>query len=225
MGKIIIGKNSVLDAIENELPIKKVYTSDKNIKSNKFEIIYKNNIELNKISNKNHQGYILELQEFNYSTIDELIKSDPKRVLILDHIQDPQNFGSILRSANAFGVKFIIFPKNRQVDVTDTVLKVSSGGFVGLKLIKVTNISRTISILKEHNYWIYASTLSGNSTEISKVEPSEKMVFVIGNEEKGVSQNVVKNCDFNFHIEMYGTVQSLNAAVATAIILFNFAKI
>ena len=219
MGKIIFGKNTVFDAINNKVPLKVIYTMHQ-ISAEGIKVIKKSSKELSEMVSGNHQGYVAELKEFSFFPIESISKYQPKTVVILDHIQDPHNFGAIIRSMNAFGINYLIIPKDRQADVTPTVLKVSSGGFVGMKIIKVTNISRTISFLKKEGYWIYGSNIGGNSKNIKDVSFSDKRVIVIGNEGKGISNNVLKTCDELFWIPTEGSVQSLNASVASSIIFY-----
>jgi len=129
MNKFIFGKNSVLDAIKNNFPIKKLYLS-KNIKlqNTNLPIIYCDNMQLNKLVNGNHQGYIAEIEEYKYFDFGNIQKDKPNIVLIFTHI---------------------IIPKDRACEVTPTVLKTSSGGFNNLKIIKVASLFDTISNLKE----------------------------------------------------------------------------
>jgi 23S rRNA (guanosine2251-2'-O)-methyltransferase len=153
MVKLLCGKNTVLDAIQNKMDIKIVYLlqEQENIYPNiKIKIISKE--EMNKMTPLNHQGFVAILHEFKYYDIDSIFQDRPEMVLILDHLEDPQNFGSILRTANASGIKHIIIPNVRSVDVNETVSKVSSGGIVGLKIIKVNSLQATITKLKKEKF-------------------------------------------------------------------------
>jgi 23S rRNA (guanosine2251-2'-O)-methyltransferase len=153
MIKLICGKNTVLDAMENKMDINTVYLLQEQNNINpeiKVKIITKE--EMNKMTPLNHQGFVAILNEFKYYDIDSIFQDRPEMVLILDHLEDPQNFGSILRTANASGVKHIIIPNIRSVDVNETVAKVSSGGIVGLKIIKVNSIQATIKKLKKEHF-------------------------------------------------------------------------
>ncbi|WP_033161087.1 23S rRNA (guanosine(2251)-2'-O)-methyltransferase RlmB [[Mycoplasma] collis] len=222
MKKFICGKNSVLDAIKNQLPIKKIYTTNQKLISEFFKLniqLVENNF-LNQLVKENHQGYVAEISEIKIYDFNTLIKEKPEKIIILDHIQDPHNFGAIIRTANANGINHIIFSKNKSVDLTSTVLKVSSGGFVGMKFIKVSSISATIEKLKKNNFWVYGTTLSNNSKSIDDVIFNKPMAIVFGNEGKGLSKSVENSCDELIHIKMKGTVQSLNISVAVGIVLF-----
>ncbi|TCG10530.1 23S rRNA (guanosine(2251)-2'-O)-methyltransferase RlmB [Mycoplasma todarodis] len=222
MGKLICGKNSVLDALENELPLSKVYLLkplDRKI-GNDIKVQITSKRELDKLTKENHQGFIAELKEFNYFTLDDLLKDNPEKFLILDRVQDPHNFGAILRSANAFGIKHIVIAKDRQVEVTPTVLKVSSGGYVGVKIVRVDSMQTAIKKIKDANIWIYATAIE-KGAPVDKVTFNTPMALVVGNEGKGVSRAILKQSDQNVFIPMKGTVQSLNVSVATGILLSN----
>ena len=222
MSKYLSGKNSVLEGLQNEMPIKAVYLLKGNtIEVNKdIEIFYLNKDQMNKMVDSRHQGYIAELKEFPFYNIESIFKDMPKRVLVLDHIQDPHNFGAILRTANAAGINHIIIPKNRTVGVTPTVLKVSSGGFVGMKIIRVDSLQATVKKLKDKMFWIYATSLDDTSVDIKYVDFNDPAVIIMGSEKSGVSKTLLKQADQVIHIDMHGTVQSLNVSVATGIILF-----
>lgn len=222
MGEFICGKNSVQDAIDNKMPLKVIYTTRKNEIKNatKENVKVVDKVFLDRLSRENHQGFIAELKEFNYFDLQEVFKDKPEKILILDHIQDPRNLGAILRSANAAGVKHIIIPKDRAAKITASALKVSSGGYVGVKVIRVPSIIDAILKLKKNNFWVYASALDPEATELNQTTFNYPMAMVVGNEGKGVSNTTLKHADAKVYINMKGTVQSLNVSVATGIILF-----
>lgn len=225
MAKFICGKNSVLEAIENNVPIDTLYVLKllklKN-KSIKIKVITKD--EMNEITNLNHQGYVAMLKtNFQYSSIDDILNSRPPIVLVVDHIEDPHNFGAIIRSANAAGIRHIIIPKERSVNVNETVIRISSGGIVDMKIIRVNSLQSTIDKLKQNNYWIYASAIE-KGMKYDEVNYNFPLAIIVGNESKGVSKTLLKQSDQNIFIPMNGTVQSLNVSVATGIILFEIIK-
>lgn len=222
MSKYICGKNSVLEALENNLPIRKIFISPK-VKlhsSNGIDVEVKSFSELDKMVSANHQGYVAELKEFNYYNIDEIIKDKPEKVLVLDHIQDPHNFGAIIRTANASGVKHIIIPRDRAVKITPTVLKIASGGQVGIKIIRVDSLYPSLTKLKEHGFWIYATALDETATDANDTTFNYPLALIMGNEQKGVNKTLLKLSDQKVYINMKGTVQSLNVSVAAGIMLF-----
>ncbi|MBR2022081.1 MAG: 23S rRNA (guanosine(2251)-2'-O)-methyltransferase RlmB [Mycoplasmataceae bacterium] len=224
--KFICGKNSVQDAIKNNVSISKILSIkelDFNVNNIKVEIVSK--FELDKITNLNHQGIIAILKnDFQYHSLEEILKNKPKVILVLDHIEDPHNLGAILRSANAAGINSIILPTKRSAEVNNVVLKISSGGFVGMKIAKVSSLQSTITKLKKANYWIYSSVLNKESKNYSMVNYNFPLVLVVGNESKGISKTLIKESDELIYIPIKGTVQSLNVSVATGIMLFEIIK-
>ena len=223
MRNIIFGKNSVIDAFKANVPIKKVYATNNtiNLVPKHLDAKVLSMAEMDKLVKGNHQGLIIEIKEVNYFNIKDIFVDKPEKVLILDHIQDPHNFGAILRTANAAGVRHIILPKNRSVEVTPTVLKVASGGQVGTKIIKVESLQVAVKDLKDNGYWIYATALDENAKSHKQASFNKPMAIIIGNEQKGVNRTLIKAADELVYIPMNGTVQSLNVSVATGIILFS----
>lgn len=222
MSKYICGKNSVLEAIENNIPLKKIYISNRvTLKNNnEINVEVKTMNELSKLTKANHQGYVAEIEEFTYYNIDEIRKDNPKKVLVLDHIQDPHNFGAIIRTANAAGIRHIIIPKDRAVKVTPTVLKIASGGQIGIKIIRVDSLYPSLKKLKDDSFWIYATALDDTAVDANYVNFNYPMVLIVGNEQKGVNKTLLKLSDEKIYINMEGTVQSLNVSVAAGIMLF-----
>ena len=226
MSNIICGKNSVIDAVKNNLKIEIIYSLKElsfDIKNIPYKIVDKQ--FLDNLTTLNHQGVVAILKEnFSYVSFESIIKDEPKVILILDHIEDSHNFGAIIRSANAAGIKHIIIPDKRSVAVNDAVLKISSGGFVGMKIIKCPSLQPVIEKLKKNNYWIYASALNEQAQDYSKVNYNFPLAIIVGNEAKGISKTIEKQSDQLIYIPMYGTVQSLNVSVATGILLFELIK-
>ena len=178
---------------------------------------------LNKMSgNGNHQGIIVEVAPHEYSTVAEIIKSCKGKkqplVLILDEIEDPQNFGAILRSADAFGVDGVIIKSKNQVPLNWTVAKVSTGAIEYVKVAQVPNLSNVIKELKENGFWVYAADGSGKDS-YEKMNYDEAVALIVGSEGRGISQLVMKNSDFIIKIPMSGHVNSLNVSVSTGILL------
>ncbi|QJG67271.1 23S rRNA (guanosine(2251)-2'-O)-methyltransferase RlmB [Mycoplasma phocoenae] len=222
---IICGRNSVLDAVDNKFNIETIYIQKgSNIKINFDNIKFISREEMNKMTRENHQGIIAVIKPFNYADFNQIINKMIDKVLILDHIQDPHNLGAIIRSANVFGVNWIIIPEDRAAAITPTVLKISSGGFANMNIVKVASIYTAIDKLKSAGFWIYSTALGKNAKDISKVKFNENSVLVIGNEAKGVSNTILKHSDELIYIPQKGTVQSLNASVAAGISLYFFTK-
>ena len=139
--------------------------------------------------------------------------------VILDSIQDPANFGAILRSAAFFGVKFVIYGKNRQAPVTSVVVRTSAGGIFEVKMIPVTNISRAIDTLKENGIWTLGTAIE-ESTPLADVKNDRPFAVVLGNEGKGIRQEVLRHCDMRAKIPTsQSLVDSLNVSVSAGVVL------
>ena len=218
----VFGKNVIKEYLNEKNKIKKAYIyknfNDRNI-LNQLENIpceFLNKLELDKIEHGNHQGIILEVNDYEYSYIDDIL--DSKIIVILDHLEDPHNFGAIIRTCEAAGIKSIIIPKDRSVKVNATVMKTSAGTLENVNISMVSNLVSTIKKLKDNGFWIIGTDMEG--TDYKKIDYTGKIALVIGNEGKGISKLVEKNCDFMAKIPMYGKVNSLNASVAAALVIY-----
>ncbi len=226
----VFGKNVAEEVIKKNEKIKKAYIykdfNDKNLISAlqklKISIVYCEKYELDKLANGNHQGIILNIPDYEYCDPSEMISADDSLIVILDHIEDPHNLGAIIRTCEAAGVNGIIIPKDRSVLVNSTVMKVSAGALENVKIACVTNLNNTIKYLKDNGFWIVGTDMKGTSYD--KIDYSGKMAIVIGNEGKGMSKLVRESCDFIASIDMRGTINSLNASVATGIVVFEAIK-
>ena len=178
---------------------------------------------LNELSHHgNHQGIVLEIKPFEYSDLNSIISkskySEHPLVLILDEIEDPHNFGAIIRSCDAFGVDGIIIKSKNQVPVNMTVAKVSTGAIDYVRIAQVSNISNAIQKLKDNGFWIYSADGSGTD-DYNSVNYDGPVALVVGSEGRGISRLVLDNSDFIIKIPMKGHVNSLNVSVATGILL------
>lgn len=229
----IFGKKSVLDQIKyrkNELKCVHFLLHNKEL----LNLCKQNNIPY-KIEDKryflqfpkklNHQNVVgdivsninepLPLNKFLESNI-----KTQQLILVLDSIEDPFNFGAILRSAASFGIDAVIYKKNNQVQINDFVTKTSLGATHHLKLFRVPNLSNAINVLKQHKFWVYASVLTPEASLLQETKFDKRSVLIVGNENKGVSPLLVKEADFKISIPMFGNMQSLNVSVATGIMLY-----
>lgn len=228
------GKKALLDAIGNKQLISKVYLLSKNYEL--INLINKNKITYEIVNEAwfkqfnhslNHQNIAFELVKKNFQKTSlesflKLIKNKKKSlILMLDEIEDPRNFGAIIRTANAFGVDAIIYKKHHQASINDLVIKTSMGAINYIYMIEVNNLSNTIKNLQDEGYWVYATSLL-KSQPYEKVDYADKTVFIVGNENKGVSPLILKKADQSIRIDMFGDVQSLNVGVATGIILAHY---
>ena len=172
----------------------------------------------------NHQGIILEVEmpamrsESDLKAVVESARQIPFW-LILDHVQDPQNLGACLRTADAAGVQGVIVTKDQAVGITPTVCKVASGAAETVPVYQVTNLSRTISWLKEQGIWIAGAAGEAEKT-IYATDVNMPIALVMGAEEKGMRRLTREQCDFLVKIPMQGSVESLNVSVAAGVLIY-----
>lgn len=167
-----------------------------------------------------HQGVVLAITPYQYLSLEELMeqsKSQPFFVL-LDHIEDPHNFGSILRTADASGVDGVIIPKHRACGITPAVVKTSTGAVEYVPVARVTNLTQAVTKLKERGFWIFGTDMNGTSYQ--NWNASGAIGLVIGNEGQGMNTALKKQVDEMLTIPMTGHVQSLNASVASGILMY-----
>ncbi len=212
----IYGKNVAKEA----KGVEKIYLAKnfKNldlVKNINAPIVYLDKFKMDEMVDGNHQGIILKVMDYEYASIGDL---NENIIVMLDHLEDPHNFGAIIRTCEAAGISNIIIPKDRSVAVTPTVMKTSTGTLNSMKIVRVTNLVVALKELKNKGYWVIGTDMMG--TDYREIDYNGKIVIVIGNEGKGISRLVKDNCDFIASIPMKGQVNSLNASVASAIILF-----
>ena len=186
------------------------------IKSNNLKYVLMDSKAMDQMMNHN-QGIIVEINDYDYQNLDSITESE-NFVLMLDHLEDPHNFGAIIRTCEAKGIRSIIIPKDRSVKVNDTVMKTSAGALNHVNIIMVTNLVNAINNLKDRGFFVYAAEADG--INYKKVDYSEKKCLVVGSEGKGISNLVRKNCDEIISLPMRGHINSLNASVAAAILIY-----
>ena len=230
------GRNSVLELLESEKDINKIFIAkgERHGSINKIIAIAKEKgiiiVEKDKrqmdemAQNQNYQGVIAIVPPFEYCEIEDIInyakeKNEDPFVLILDGIEDPHNLGSIIRTAETAGAHGIIIPKRRAAAVNSTVNKVSAGAVEHMHIARVTNISDAIQKLKDEGLWICGTDINTEKYYYDQ-DLTGPLGIVIGNEGNGMSEKVRKNCDFLVKIPMKGKVTSLNASVSTGIIIY-----
>lgn len=236
----IVGRNPVMEILKSDRKVNKIYISKGQLKGAINKIInkakeknipieYINKNKLDKMSkNVVHQGVIALASPYEYSSIDEIfqkakaLEEDPF-IILLDEIEDPQNLGSIIRSAECAGAHGVIIPKRRSATVNHTVVKTSAGATEHILISKVTNMTDTIRQLKDRGLWIYGADISGKEYYFN-IDMKGPIGLVIGNEGKGISRLVKENCDFLVRIPMLGNISSLNASNAAAIILYEIVR-
>ena len=216
----VTGKN-----VFNELDVKnirKVYLSSSFSDKNIINHIQNNHIkyvvtEQRILDNmvKHNQGIVVEISDYEYKTMDVI---DDDFVIMLDHLEDPHNFGAIIRTAESIGIKNIIIPKDRSVCVNETVMKCSAGTLNHVNIIQVSNLVNAINYLKDSGFFIYGAEADG--VNYKKENYDGKKCLVIGSEGKGISPIIRKSCDVIISLPMRGHINSLNASVAAGILIY-----
>lgn len=233
------GRNAVRELILNGSTIDKVLIQN-NLHDNVIEEIISllkskkirfqfvaQNILNNESVTKHHQGVIAFTSDFKYSTTEDILnfakeKNEDPFILILDGIEDPHNLGSIIRVCECLGVHGIIIEKTRACQVNETVIKTSAGATSYVKVARVANINNEIEKLKKQNVWVYACELGGD--DLTKTNLKGAVAIVIGSEGRGTGKLTLKLCDGIVTIPQFGKINSLNASVATGIVLYEARK-
>ena len=234
------GRNAVLELLESDRDINKIFISDGErhgyinkiialAKEKKVIINEVSKAKLNQMSQtENNQGVIAIVPPFNYCEIEDILdlakdRNEKPFVLILDGIEDPHNLGSIIRTAETAGVHGIIIPKRRAANVNSTVAKVSAGAVEYMKIARVNNISDAINTLKENDIWICGTDMNTDKYYYDE-DFTGGIGIVIGSEGYGMSRLVKENCDFLVKIPMKGKITSLNASVSAGIVMYEVVK-
>ena len=229
----IEGRNAVREAVKSALSVDKVLVQNgmrdepsrilvNEIKESGIKFSYADKAVLDKMSStKKHQGFIAVVTDFSYADEDDVIEeciAEEKPIVILDGIEDPHNFGSIIRACECGGDGGINIGKHRQAPVSDTVLRISEGSATHVRIAKVTNINNTIKDIKSKNIFVYALETGGES--IYKTDLKGCVAIVVGGEDTGVNDLTKKLSDKIITIPMLGKINSLNASVAAGIAVF-----
>ena len=232
MAQYIYGRNVVVSRLKEAKDIDEIYLldsfKDRNImdlvKNSKVKTIFckKNRLDI-LAGNEFHQGIVAKVHTYDYYDFDKLMSElkDKENALIvmLDGIEDPHNFGAILRSCEAMGVDGVIVSKHGTCPLNSTVAKTSTGAIEIVKVSEVSNLNNSIKRLKEEGFWIVGAE-AHNSVDYRNVDYSGKIVLVVGSEGKGISKLVIENCDYKVKLPMVGKVNSLNVSVACAVLLY-----
>ncbi len=180
--------------------------------------------KLDELSNNgNHQGVAALSGGYSYCDLDDFLSENKNSLIVmLDGIEDPHNLGAILRTAECSGAELVIIPKRRSAWVNETVRKVASGAADLVKVAQVTNLTRTVKLLKENGYWIFGADMSGDLYYNAPLE--RPLVLVIGGEGRGISRLVRENLDGTISIPLKGKIKSLNASNACAVLLYEVVR-
>lgn len=226
----VYGKNVLKEYLGNNQKINNVYLTEGFKDKDILNLIEKNNLnysylpknKIDRLVNGNHQGIILDIDDFKYSSLEDVlsnIKNEYPLLVMLDHLEDPHNLGAIIRTSEALGVDGIIIPNKRSISVNGTVIKTSAGAISNIPIIEVSNLVNTMNILKKKGFWFVGTDMNGE--DYSTLDYKMPLCLVIGSEGSGMSNLVRKTCDYIVSIPMKGKVNSLNASVASAIVISN----
>jgi 23S rRNA (guanosine2251-2'-O)-methyltransferase len=236
MEEIIYGKNPVLEALRSGRELNKIWIAEGS-KPQAVQAIYdeakKKGVIINQVprskidqatGTKNHQGVMAFIAAYSYVELEDLLErasrsGKPPVLVMLDGLEDPHNLGSILRSADASGVDGVIIPKRRAVGLTNVVAKSSAGAIEYVPVCRVNNLGQVIDLLKQKGYWVIGADASAN-TDYRAADYTSPVVLVTGSEGKGISRLIREKCDILVKLPMLGHVTSLNAGVATALLMY-----
>lgn len=235
---IVAGRNAVMELLKSEKDINKLYIEHGERHGSINEIIAKAKearvvlveVDKSKLDQmaENHQGVVAVVPPFNYSEVEDILecaneKGEAPFILILDGIEDPHNFGSIIRTAETAGVHGIIIPKRRNVQVNSTVVKVSTGATSYVKIARVNNLNDTIRKLKDAGLWVIGTDGDANTMYYNQ-DLKGPLAIIIGSEGYGMSKLVKENADILIKIPMKGQITSLNASVSAGIVIYEAVK-
>ncbi|NTW05309.1 MAG: 23S rRNA (guanosine(2251)-2'-O)-methyltransferase RlmB [Peptococcaceae bacterium] len=230
---ILVGINPITEALKGERPIDKILLSQEErggrlgeivgmAKEKGIPLIRVNKSKLDSITgDARHQGVMAYVAAHEYSSLEDILSNGGENplLLLLDEINDPHNLGAILRTAEAAGVDGVVIPKRRSVTLTPTVARISAGAIEHVPVARIVNMSQTIDFLKEQGLWIVGADANG-SKNIWESNLDGPLAIVIGGEDKGLGRLISEKCDFLVSLPMMGKINSLNASVAAALIMY-----
>lgn len=235
---IIAGRNPVMEAIRSGRSIESILVAKGERSGSVVAIIAKakqKNIPVKDVDSKkldflakgiNHQGIVAQCAVKEYSTLEDIFALAEERgespfIIVLDKIEDPHNLGAIIRTAECAGAHGVIIPERRSAGLSYTVEKTSAGALEYMPVVRVKNISAVLQKLKDKGIWVYGADMDGE--HYKKVNFDGAVALVIGNEGKGISPLVAKDCDVIVSLPMKGKINSLNASVAAGILMYEIA--
>lgn len=235
---IIAGRNPVMEAIRSGRSIESILVAKGERSGSVVAIIAKakqKNIPVKDVDSKkldflakgvNHQGIVAQCAVKEYSTLEDIFALAEERgespfIIVLDKIEDPHNLGAIIRTAECAGAHGVIIPERRSAGLSYTVEKTSAGALEYMPVVRVKNISAVLQKLKDKGIWVYGADMDGE--HYKKVNFDGAVALVTGNEGKGISPLVAKDCDVIVSLPMKGKINSLNASVAAGILMYEIA--
>jgi len=237
---LIAGRKPVLEALRSDTPLEKIYVlfgTHGGVIQSIHQLAKRRGVPVKEIDRQrfleicpdvNTQGVVAVSSTKAYVEIDDLLKlaadkGEAPFLLILDEIEDPHNLGALMRTGECAGIHGVIIPRHHSASLNETVVKSSAGASIHLPVAKVTNIAVTLDELREHGVWIVGTDMTATRT-YDEHDYTGPLAIVVGNEGKGIRRLVKEKCDFIVKIPMYGKIESLNASVAGALILFEAAR-
>ncbi|MEM7009256.1 MAG: 23S rRNA (guanosine(2251)-2'-O)-methyltransferase RlmB [Thermodesulfobacteriota bacterium] len=239
---IIYGKNPVLELLSNpSSQIEEIFYSGDDRKGSSADILKSakqrgvktTNLSKEELSNlcdsTSHQGIAAKVKDFKYADLTGIISStedssEPLLIVILDHLEDPQNLGAIIRTADVLGAHGVVIPKDRSASVTPAVVKASAGAVSHLPISRVVNLGTVIRDLKKKGVWIVGADSSSSKHVDDEDLANLDVALVIGNEGRGLTHKIKGECDFLVKIPQSGKVSSLNASVAAGILMYEIIR-
>jgi 23S rRNA (guanosine2251-2'-O)-methyltransferase len=230
----LAGKHVLEEAFNAGLPIKELWISKQTqIQNSLKELItraerlripirYVSDHEFKSINEK-HQHIVGIAPAIPHHSLDAIIEKKPPLIVLIDHLQDPHNFGAILRTCVALGVKAVIYPKDRNCSLSAGVIRASAGAVYFIDLVQVVNLGHALQTLSKSGYWIYATHVE-TGKPLSELKPVFPLVLIVGNEQKGTSHRLLSLSDERVTIPMAGSWDSLNVSVATGILLYEWTQ-
>ncbi len=240
MQEKLAGVNSIMEAMRGKRKIHKIYIQEGRLGKRIEELlqtakkkgIYWQQVDKQRLdqmyTTANHQGVVAIVDSYEYSSVDEILEKaaligQEPFILILDGMEDPQNLGSIIRTAECAGVHGIVIPQHNSSEVTTAVVRASAGAVEHMLVARETNLVNCIKYLKEKGLWVVGADIEGSSDYFNCKLPSPTAI-VIGGEGQGIRRLVRQNCDILVKIPMMGLVSSLNASVAASIIVYEVVR-
>ncbi len=236
MEEIIVGRNAVREALRGERQIRQLLVGEEQQQGSIHEILRlakEKRIDVRRVPIKKlnqyspdikHQGVVAFINAASFVEIDEVLKKSVEKkenplFILLDGIEDTHNMGAIIRTAECVGADAVLIPKRHNAPINATVAKTSAGAIESIDLVQVGNVVQTLDKLKEAGFWILGAHMEGQ-VSLYEADMRGPTVLVIGNEGKGMSRLTKENCDILVTIPMYGKINSLNASVAAAVLLY-----
>ncbi|MEG0346021.1 MAG: 23S rRNA (guanosine(2251)-2'-O)-methyltransferase RlmB [Erysipelotrichaceae bacterium] len=236
MSQLVYGKNVVKQLIDDDKVIHEIIILEGLKDKDLIDLVKKKSIKMRFEQRKrmdaiadfgNHQGVIAEIDDYRVYSIEDIMHAVPEGklplVVMLDGIQDPHNLGAILRTCDGVGADGVIIGKHRSASLTPTVAKVSTGAIDTIKVSVVPNLVQTIKKFKDSGYWVVGADAT-NAKNYDQGTYDVPLLLVVGSEGFGISPLVRKNCDYAISLPMEGSVTSLNASVATGILMYEIKR-